>query len=70
MTIPVSATKAFLAIKTMIEAGWFLDKTLSEISEHLEFIQSKGHITAEEHQALFGIAIEIENRQYAEYISK
>ena len=67
MTIATSHTKTFLAIKTMIEVGWFLDKTLSEIDEHLQFIQSNGHITAEEHQALYDIAMQLENRQHTEY---
>ena len=68
MTIATSPTKAFLAIRTMIEAGWFLDKTLFEIDEHLLFIQSNGHITAEEHQALQDIARQVENSKYAEYV--
>ena len=68
MTIALFHTKTFLAIRTMIEAGWFLDKTLSEIDEHLQFIQSNGHITAEEHQALYDLAEQVENSQYAEYI--
>ena len=67
MTITIPNTKTFLAIRTMIEAGWFLDKTLSEIDEHLQFIQSNGHITAEEQQTLFGIAKQVENRHYADY---
>jgi hypothetical protein len=67
MTIAISHTKTFLAIRTMIEAGWFLDKTLSEIDEHLQFIQSNGHITTEEQQTLFDIAKQLENRQYAAY---
>ena len=70
MTIVVSHTKTFLAIRTMIEAGWFLDKTLSEIDEHLQFIQSNGHITAEEQQILFDIAKQVENRQYTEYVKE
>ena len=70
MTIAISHTKTFLAIRTMIEAGWFLDKTLSEIDEHLQFIQSNGHITAEEQQILFDIAEQVENRQYADYVLK
>ena len=68
MTIAESQTKVFLAIRTMIEAGWFLDKTLNEIDEHLQFIQCNGHITAEEQQTLLDIAKQIENRQYAEYV--
>ena len=70
MKFATSHTKTFLAIKTMIEAGWFSDKTLSEIDEHLQFIQSNGHITAEEHQSLFDSARQLENRQYAEYTSE
>ena len=70
MTMAATHTKTFLATKTMIEAGWFLDKTLSEIDEHLQFIQSNGHITAEEHEVLFDIAMQLENRQYAEYLSQ
>jgi len=70
MTIVVSHTKTFLAIRTMIEAGWFLDKTLSEIDEHLQFIQSNGHITAEEQQALYDLARQVENRQYTEYVKE
>jgi hypothetical protein len=68
MTIASSHTKTFLAIKIMIEAGWFLDKTLDEIDEHLHFIQFNGHITAEEQQTLFDIAKQVENSQYAEYV--
>jgi hypothetical protein len=63
-------TKTFLAIKTMMEAGWFLDKTLIQIDEHLGFIQNNGHITAEEHQALFDLASRMDNRQYARYESE
>ena len=65
----MSHTKTFLAIRTMIESGWFLDHSISEIDEHLQFIQSNGHITAEEHQALFDLARELEKRQYAAYAS-
>jgi hypothetical protein len=67
MTIETVHIKTFLAIKTMIEAGWFLDKTLSQIDEHLEFIQKNGHITAEEHQALFELASQIETRKLVTY---
>jgi len=67
MTIDTIHTKTFLVIKTMIEAGWFLDKSLSQIDEHLEFIQKNGHITAEEHQALFDLASQIETRKSATF---
>lgn len=65
MTIAASHTKTFLAVRTMIEAGWFSDKTLVEIDEHLQFIQSKGHITDEEQQALFTLARKVENHKFA-----
>ena len=67
MTIDAVHTKTFLAIRTMIEAGWFLDKTLPQIDEHLGFIQKKGHITAEEHEALFDLANRMEHLEYDRY---
>ena len=65
MTIAASPTKTFLAVRTMIETGWFSDKTIAEIDEHLQFIQSKGHITDEEQQILFKLARKVENHKCA-----
>lgn len=47
----------YLLIEKMIRDGWFFDKSESELADYLMSIEQGSLITADEHKALFELAV-------------